>query len=160
MWRDGVAGYFFKMSGIADAKGRVGNYPGRLEAESAALKDYTVRSVTPPESASGEKAVDCPVASCTVTFKYNGEAGWRDITVRYFDVNSGAARYRVRVAGQLIAEWTATDRVPTRRIDSASSARRIIEGVMLRPGDEIQIEGIPEGGETAALDYIEIQPAS
>jgi len=28
---------------------------------------------------------------------------------------------------------------------------------MLRPGDEIQIEGIPEGGETAGLDYIEIQ---
>ena len=157
VWRDAVAGYFFKMSGIADAKGRVGNYPGRIEAESATLVGYAVRSVTPPEAASGEKAIDCSAASCTVTFKYSGESGWRDLTVRYFDVNNGVAKFRVRIAGQLVAEWTATDRVPTRRIDSSSSARRIIEGVMLRPGDDIQIEGIPEGGETAGLDYIEIQ---
>jgi alpha-glucuronidase len=160
VWRDAVAGWFFKASGIADAKGRVGNYPGRFEAESAMLTDYAVRSVTPPEGASGEKAVDCSVASCTATFKYTGDAGWRDVTVRYFDVNNGTARYRVRVAGQLVDEWTATDRVPTRRIDSSSSARRVIEGVMLRPGDEIQIEGIPEGGETAGLDYIEIAAAN
>jgi alpha-glucuronidase len=160
VWRDGVANYFFKMSGIADTKGRIGNYPGRIEAESATLGGYEVRSVTPPEGASGEKAIDCAAASCTATFKYNGEPGWRDITVRYFDVNNGAAKFRVKVAGQPVAEWTATDRVPTRRIDSSSSSRRIIEGVMLRAGDEIQIEGIPEGGETAGLDYIEIQPAN
>jgi hypothetical protein len=73
-------------------------------------------------------------------------------------VNNGAARYRVRVGSQLLDEWTGTDRVPTRRIDSASSARRVIEGVALRPGDRIQIEGIPNAGETAALDYIEIRP--
>jgi alpha-glucuronidase len=157
VWRDGVANYFFKMSGIADTKGRVGNYPGRLEAESATLTGYVVRQVAPPEGASGEKAIDCAVASCTVTFKYNGASGWHDLTVRYFDVNNGAAKYRVKITGQLVAEWTASDRVPTRRIDSASSARHIIEGVLLRPGDEIQIEGIPEGGETAGLDYIEIQ---
>jgi alpha-glucuronidase len=160
VWRDGVANYFFKMSGIADAKGRVGNYAGRLEAESAALTGYVVRMITPPEGASGEKAIDCPVASCSVTFKYSGDSGWRDITVRYFDVNSGAAKFRVKVAGQLLAEWTAIDRVPTRRMDSSSSARRVIEGVLLRGGDEIQIEGIPEGGETAGLDYIEIGPGS
>jgi hypothetical protein len=28
----------------------------------------------------------------------------------------------------------------------------------LRPGDEIRIEGIPDGSETAALDYIEVAP--
>jgi len=44
-------------------------------------------------------------------------------------------------------------------VDSGSSARRIVEGLALRPGDEIQIEGIPNEGETAALDYIEIHPA-
>ena len=92
------------------------------------------------------------------TFKFDGQPGWYDLTVRYFDVNNGVARYRVRHAGQLIAEWTGTDRVPSRRVDSGSSARRIIEGIALRAGDEIQVEGVPEGGETAALDYIEIRP--
>jgi alpha-glucuronidase len=136
----------------------VGNYPGRIEAESAALVGYAVRPVTPPEAASGEKAVECSAASCTATFKYSGESGWRDVVVRYFDVNSGVAKFRVKIAGQLVAEWSATDRVPSRRVDSGSSARHVVEGVMLRPGDEIQIEGIPDGGETAALDYIEVLP--
>ena len=54
----------------------------------------------------------------------------------------------------------ANDRVPTRRVDSSSSSRKIIEGIALRPGDQIQIEGFPEAGETAALDYIEIRPSS
>jgi hypothetical protein len=33
-----------------------------------------------------------------------------------------------------------------------------VPGIALRPGDEIHIEGEPNGGETAALDYIEILP--
>jgi alpha-glucuronidase len=158
VWRDAVAGWFFKTSKIPDARGRIGNYPGRLEAESAALTGYRSVKVTPFEAASGETAVECPAASCTATFRYDGPAGWYDVTVRYFDVNNGVARYRVRVGPQIINEWTGTDRVPSRRIDSGSSARRVIEGVALRPGDQIQIEGIPDAGETAALDYIEIRP--
>ena len=142
------------------ARNRVGNYPGRFEAESATLTGYAPLAVTPPESASGEKAVECRAASCTASFKYDGQPGWYDLTVRYFDVNSGVARFLVRVGDQLVAEWTATDRVPTRRVDSSSSARRVIEGVALRSGDQIQIEGVPDAGETAALDYIEIRPAS
>ena len=160
VWRDAVAGWFFKTSGIPDARGRVGNYLGRYEAELATLGGYTPISVTPFEAASGERAVECPTSSCTANFRYEGHPGWYDLTVRYFDVNNGAAKYRVRVAGQLLTEWTATDRVPTRRVDSSSSARRVIERVALRTGDQIQIEGIPEGGETAALDYIEIRQAN
>ena len=44
------------------------------------------------------------------------------------------------------------------RLDSTSSTRRVISGVALRPGDEIRIEGKPDGGEAAALDYLEILP--
>ncbi|HET9217013.1 MAG TPA: alpha-glucuronidase family glycosyl hydrolase [Terriglobia bacterium] len=161
VWRDAVAGWFYKMSKIPDARGRVGNYPGRLEAESAVLSGYRVLGVTPFEAASGEKAVECTAGStCSANFKFDGQSGWYDITVRYFDVNNGVARYRVRVGGRLVAEWTGTDRVPSRRVDSGSSARRIIEGIALRPGDQIQIEGLPDSGETAALDYIEIRAAA
>ena len=160
VWRDAVNGWFYKASKIPDARGRVGNYPGRFEAEAASLTGYRVLSVTPFEAASGEKAVECPAGNtCTAAFKFNGQAGWYDITVRYFDVNNGIARYRLRVSGQMVDEWTGADRVPSRRVDSGSSARRIVEGLALRPGDEIQIEGIPNEGETAALDYIEIHPA-
>jgi alpha-glucuronidase len=97
--------------------------------------------------------------SCTAEFKYAGATGARDIVVQYFDVNTGAARFRVRIGDRLVGEWTATDRVPTRRLDGSSSSRRVFPAVALRSGDTITIEGTPDGGETAALDYIEIQPS-
>jgi alpha-glucuronidase len=46
-------------SGIPDAQGRAGHYPGRLEAEDARLTGYKVIDVTPWEDASGGKAVAC-----------------------------------------------------------------------------------------------------
>jgi hypothetical protein len=36
----------------------------------------------------------------------------------------------------------------------------VISGVALRPGDQIRVEGFPEGRELAALDYLEILPLS
>ncbi len=78
---------------------------------------------------------------------------------QYFDVNAGAAVFRVRVNDKVLSEWTAADRLPTRRLDESSSSRQIVRGVALRTGDRIEIEVVPEGSETAALDYIEVRPA-
>jgi alpha-glucuronidase len=158
VWRDAVNNWFLRASSIPDAKGRVGRHPGRFEAESMKLEGYTVVDVKPWEAASGGKAVACPVAKCAAGLRYQGAAGWYTVNVRYFDQIDGVSRFRLLVGGQLIDEWTAADRLPTRRIDSSSSARRIVSGVALRPGDEIRIEGMRDGGETAALDYIEIVP--
>jgi alpha-glucuronidase len=159
VWRDAVARWFHRASGIADAKGRVGNYPGRIEAESATLNGYVVKDVTPWETASGDKAVECSAASCTATFRFTGTSGRHDVTIRYFDVNSGVARFRVRIGDRALAEWTASDRIPTRRVDGSSSSRYVIRDVPLAPGDAIVVEGIPDAAETAALDYVEIRPA-
>jgi alpha-glucuronidase len=59
VWRDAICQYFLKLSGIPDDKGRVGHYPGRLEAEDARLDGYKVIDVNPWEDASGGKAVSC-----------------------------------------------------------------------------------------------------
>jgi alpha-glucuronidase len=157
VWRDAVSMWFFRASGIPDTKGRVGQYPGRLEAETATLDGYVVTQVTPWETASGGRAIQCPVARCTATFKYDGPPGWRDVVVQYFDLNNGIARFRARVGSQVVAEWTAGDRVPTRKIDGSSSTRYVIGGLALRAGDEIVIEGVSDGGDPAAVDYIEIR---
>ncbi len=111
------------------------------------------------ESASGGKAIECHAATCEASFTHNGAAGWYEVRVQYFDQNNGAAKYRVRVGNQLIDEWQATFVVPTARIDSSSSTRRTIDAVALRPGDVIRIEGLPDAGELAGLDYLEILPA-
>jgi alpha-glucuronidase len=51
VWRDAVNDWFHRASGIADTKGRVGNHPGRSEAEAMKLDGYTVADITPWEAA-------------------------------------------------------------------------------------------------------------
>jgi alpha-glucuronidase len=159
VWRDAVNNWFARASGIPDAKGRVGNYPGRVEAEAMTLDGYAIKPVIPWEGASGGKAIECAATrSCSARYRYDGEPGWRTIRVQYFDQSNGASHFRLYVHGQPVDEWSADDRVPERRnkIDSSSSTRRTISGVALRKGDEIRIEGVPDGEERAAIDYIEI----
>jgi alpha-glucuronidase len=157
VWRDAVTRYFAKMSGIPDAKGRVGNYPGRTEAESMQLTGYAAQEIRPWEAASGSKFVGCASGTCAAAMKFQGAAGTYTVNVQYFDMPTGEAAYRLLAGGKVIDEWKATDRVPARRIDAGASARRVVAGVALRPGDEIQIEGTPDRGDPAALDYVEVE---
>jgi alpha-glucuronidase len=156
VWRDSVVSWFLRTSGIPDARGRAGRYPGRFEAESMQLEGYVAKPATPWETASGGMAVECPVAQCAASFKFDGAAGWYALRAQYFDRSDGVSHFRLSVGRQLIDEWDASDRLPSRKIDGASSTRRVIEGVALRPGDEIRLEGVAGGPERAAFDYIEV----
>ncbi len=158
LWRDAINNWFHKTSGIADAKGRVGHHPGRIEAESMHLNGYRIIDVVPFEAASGFKAVECKTAACSAEYRFDGKAGWYRLSVRYFDQQNGVSRFTLFVGPQKVDEWRAADHFPSRKIDSASSTLRTISGVALRPGDIIRIEGVPDGPEPAALDYLEIAP--
>jgi alpha-glucuronidase len=160
VWRDAVCNWFLRTSGIADAKGRAGHFPNRLEAEEMKLEGYQVVGVQPWEAASGSKAVQCasPSRQCSASFRHQGQPGWYDLSVQYFDQNNGVSRFKLFVAGQLVDEWLASDSLPTRKIDAHSSTRRSIAGLALRRGDEIRIEGQAQGDESAALDYVELHP--
>ena len=96
------------------------------------LEGYAPRDVRPWETASGGKAVACAAASCGASLKHEGPAGWFRLHVQYFDQIDGSSRFRVRVGNQVIDEWTADLRIPTRRLDGSSSTRRAIAGVTLR----------------------------
>jgi alpha-glucuronidase len=157
VWRDAICSWFLHKSGIADATGRAGHFPGRIEAESMKLDGYQVTEIKPWEAASGGKAITCPQgARCSASFRYDGQPGWYDLRVEYFDQNNGVSNFRLRVAGQVVAEWKANDTLPSRLMDAHSSTQRTIRGVALRPGDEIRIEGAPDGSEGAPVDYVEI----
>ncbi len=168
VWRDAVSNWFYRESGIPDAKGRVGHYPGRVEAESMMLQGYQVTDVMPWEAASGGKAIECPQTQCAASFRYGGKSGWYDLRVEYFDQHyrqpdRGAAHFRVSIGDQMVDEWSSTGPAPSNKIDGSTSTRRTIPGVALRPGDTIRIEGYPadsqERREAAAIDYLEIQPS-
>jgi alpha-glucuronidase len=159
VWRDAINSWFLQTSGIADAKGRAGKYPGRYEAENLELDGYRVVAVKPFETASGSKAISCESASneCAATLRYPGKPGWHDLNVRYFDQNDGISKFRLYVNDQLLEEWQADNDIPSRRVDGHTSSRRLVKGVNLRTGDVIQIAATADKGERAPLDYIEIR---
>jgi alpha-glucuronidase len=160
VWRDAICNWFLRKSGIPDQHGRAGHFPGRVEAEAMNLQGYRAQDVTPWETASAGKAIICSYRwACSAGFRYDGAPGWFDVSVQYFDQNNGASRFRLSVAGQTVADWTADDKLPTDSMNGHSSTRRVIKGIALRPGDQILIEGFPDGGEPAPLDYVEISPS-
>ena len=162
VWRDAICNWFFKTSGIPDQKGRVGHHPNRLEAESMKLDGYSVTNIVPFEAASGEQAVwvTSPDRHGAASFHFKGKPGWHDVVVQYFDEDDGISEFRLFVAGQRVDAWRADNILPTptKLPDAHSSIRRTVTGLALRPGDEIRIEAIADGGENACLDYIEINP--
>ena len=159
VWRDAICSYFLRLSGIADDAGRAGHFPGRFEAESMQLAGYVPVEVTPWENASGGKAIVCPdPAGCSAAFRFSGAAAEYELDIAYFDLKEGEAKFRLLVNGRLLDQWVAGDHLPATRIGGDSSTRRRVHGVSLKSGDEIRIEGTPDGKEQAPLDYLEILP--
>lgn len=159
VWRDAVCNWFYRESNIRDAQDRVGHHIGRIEAEGMTLDGYDVVPVTPWEDASGGKAVSCASEKCSASTSFAGPAGWYSISVQYFDTNNGAAQFELFNNSQLLDRWTADDSLPSAKIDSHTSTRHTLSGVALQPADKIRIVGVPNGGDKAAIDYVEIVPS-
>jgi alpha-glucuronidase len=165
VWRDAIVQYFLKESGIPDAKGRAGHYPGRLEAEDARLSGYKVIDVTPWEDASGGKAVTCVTPTgCSAEWTYTGKAGRFDIAAQYFDLQGGVAHFALDVNGKAIAAWSADATLPSGQPNGDNSTRFTARGpdgrgIDLKPGDVLRVDGTPDASDPAALDYIEVEPA-
>jgi alpha-glucuronidase len=161
VWRDAVVQYFLKLSGIPDERGRAGHYPNRLEAEDAHLTGYKVIDIAPWEDASGGRAVSCPVASgCTTEWTWKGAAGSFRLAVQYFDLQGGDARFTFFLNGHALIGWTANAPLPSKSPHGDNSTRFAVLTVNLQPGDVLSIEGLPDGPDPAALDYIELLPAT
>ncbi|MFZ1015156.1 MAG: alpha-glucuronidase family glycosyl hydrolase [Terracidiphilus sp.] len=160
VWRDAVVQYFLKLSGIPDAQGRAGNYPGRMEAEDARLTGYQVIDVKPWEDASRGKAVSCARASCSAEWRYEGAPGHFDIATQYFDLQGGVAHFALDVDGKVVAAWPADALLPTRRPHGDNSTRFTARDVELKTGDTLRVEGTPDREDSAALDYIELTAAA
>lgn len=165
VWRDAIVQYFLKESGIPDAKGRAGYFPGRLEAEDARRSGYAVIEVNPWEDASRGKAISCDVpAGCWAEWTYSGKPGRFNIAVQYFDLQDGVARFALQVNGKRVASWAGDDTLPSRRPNGDNSTRVTVRGphnrgIQLEPGDVLRVEGTPDASDKAILDYIEIETA-
>jgi alpha-glucuronidase len=149
VWRDAINDWFHHISGVDDAQGRVGHHPNRIEAESMKTGGYQTAEVTPWETGSGGKAVECHDAKgCTLTTTLDKHAGTYDVAVQYFDIWGGVSTYTLSVNGSTIATWKGDDKLPPAQSDShldgQTSTRRTFRHVALKPGDELELRGVPD----------------
>jgi alpha-glucuronidase len=165
VWRDAIVQYFLRESGIPDALGRAGHYPGRLEAEDARLTGYKIVDIMPWENASGGKIVTCDQnpaqKTCTAEWTYAGKVGRFNIAVQYLDQRGGVAHFTLDVNGESVASWAADALFPSNHAgdDSTRFTARGSDGrgIELKPGDVLRVEGAPDASDPATLDYIEIE---
>jgi len=159
VWRDAISMWFLRMSGIPDAKGRVDNYPDRVEAESMQLRGYTPIDVMPWETASGGKAVVCNEAQCSADATFTGAAGKYRVSIEYFDFHHGVSTYALQLNGRPIVHWVADNTLPTDKMNGSTSTRYLVpEPIELKPGDTLEIVGHPDSPEPAPVDYLSIVP--
>lgn len=149
VWRDAIDNWFHRISAIDDSQGRVGHDPNRIEAEDMKAAGYKTVAVTPWETASGGKAVECHDASgCLLTTTLQKPAGTYDIAVQYFDIWSGVSTYTLTLNGSAVATWKADNKLPPAQpdehLDGQTSTRRTIRHVALKPGDVLQLRGVPD----------------
>ena len=149
VWRDAINRWFEHTSGIADAEGRVGHDANRLEAEDMRAIGYKQIDLTPRETASGGKAVICPLEQgCSLTVILKRPAGLYNIAVQYFDTWRGASRYELSINGKRVATWSGNDTLPPAQfdpnIDGQDSTRFTVRAVALKPGDTLTLFGRPD----------------
>ncbi|MBV8437800.1 MAG: glucosiduronase [Silvibacterium sp.] len=157
VWRDAVNQWFYRMSGIADAKGRIGHDPNRIEAENIQLDGYKSVDATPWETASGGKGIVCKGQDvCSASMTFNRAAGTYDIAVQYFDFRQGVSTYDLYLDQKLLKQWRADNTLPADAMNGDTSTRITLSGIALKPGDTLKVEGHPDDGEPAPLDYLEI----
>lgn len=141
---------------------------GFLHLHAEAGEDAWLR-YAPLESATRVKYKSLPAnlgiecvktAACSASIRFDRAAGVYEMDVQYFDQNNGASKFSIFVDNGRVDEWVANDHLPAMKPSGDSSTRRRISGLALRPGDEIRIEGIPDGEEHPPLDYIELHAAT
>ncbi|KAI0414254.1 glycoside hydrolase superfamily [Xylaria grammica] len=166
VWRDSIVQFYHNVSGIPDAAGRVGHHPWRVEAEAMALHGYRVTGVNPFQAASGfqivQTADNATAASVQTALDY--PSGTYDLAVAYHDLYEGEARYELFLNGESLGAWAGDlehrlGYTLTRGIDGHSATRVTFRGVRIEKGDVVRIETLPNGRETAPLDYIAVLPA-
>ncbi|KAI3316838.1 glycoside hydrolase family 67 protein [Xylariaceae sp. AK1471] len=166
VWRDSISQFYHNISSIPDAAGRVEHHPWRIEAEDMTLHGYRVTGVNPFQAASGLRIVQTTDNSTAayVQTKLAYPSGTYDLAVAYYDLYEGNAQYQLFLNDRKLGSWTGDLETKlgytlTRGIDGHSATRVTFKDVRIRKGDVVRIETLPNGRETAPLDYLAVLPA-
>lgn len=131
-----------------------------IEAESLELNGYQIQDYGTEEQIIG--LPDGTTASGTATLAVDDYnlSGAYDLSIDYFDENDGQANIEVLVNGNSAGIWT-LDADPGGGLPSETNRlTHTIEGLVINPGDTIEIVGTPDGTEWARIDKLAFSPVT
>ncbi|MEM8808560.1 MAG: DNRLRE domain-containing protein, partial [Cyanobacteria bacterium P01_G01_bin.38] len=92
----------------------------------------------------------------TGTTLFEGETGYYDIVVGYYDGNKGAAEIAVKVDNKELDRWYADQDLGAKEAGwQTFTTRTVAQGVQVSQFDLIELVGIKDGEDKANLDYIQ-----
>ena len=155
VWRDTVTEWMQRATGVADELHFVGNHPGRVEAETMALHDYSASFALVPEDASALGYVTClaGAAQCSASTVFHSEANVYRIEIGYYGSAAAGSTLELSVNGAPQARWPVEQEPALQELNhpgSANAERFVVNGVRLKPGDHIAVSG------NAAVDFLDI----
>lgn len=120
-----------------------------IEAEDMKLSCYTVKHAS---SASDGQYIALTGYNGSATQKFDGPTGEYDFTLRFWDAAKGDGFIKILVNGKL---------VETVRLNAETNkwSEATIEGLDLKKGDVITLQGYGKGCEFAIIDNIKLCPA-
>ncbi|PSK42147.1 hypothetical protein B9Z65_4061 [Elsinoe australis] len=165
VWRDAINNFYYNLSQIEDAGGRVEKHQYRIEAESMQMDGYVPYAVSPWNTASGKTAVVTASNTTTGTLStvLENETGKYDVAVNYFDMAIGRSTWELYLNDELVGSWVGNSdltlgHAPSNYIDGTSATRITFKRVGVAKGDTLRIVGKPDGIEPAPVDYVSIFP--
>ena len=128
----------------------------RIEIEDMDLSGD--RKVKSDDFASGEKYVESTDDddSMRATALFDGEAGYYDVILAYFDENDGEAEISFRLNNQELDRWYADEDLGSKNPEfDTFNTRTVAQSVYLDNTSLIEVRAWEDSGDQANLDYIE-----
>ena len=93
------------------------------------------------------------------TTLFEGDAGYYDIEVGYYDENDGDAELIVKIDNQEVDRWFADQNLGDNSANATTFTTRMVDNVQVSSLDLIELIAVEDGGDRGNLDYIKFTQA-
>lgn len=131
---------------------------GVTEAETLSIASGYTAANNP--HASGGSYLQATAATSRAGGVFDGPAGLYDLSVSYFDESDGISYLEVLVNGAVVTSFDWDGASGGSIVTKAAAAETVIAGLVLAPGDVIELRGAQDGGEPLRTDAIEISASA
>lgn len=127
-----------------------------VEAEDLDLTEgWATKSLS---SASGGKVIQNESGELqSASLAFGGDAGVYSLTVTYYDENDGVSTLAVLVNGEQVAIWDWDEELGSALANKSTLTSKLIEGLELKEGDVVTLQGQHDGGEPLRIDTVRLE---